>query len=226
MVGRLITRRARPRRGHSPDAHHSTRAGAQSGAAHDMALLLTRAAFAAFAPPPPFGLPPWSPGMAPPIPGPVFSPAFNALLVLMAAGSLYLAYTLYWQCKKIHEGGIGEDNEMLTAVEPGSADWLRSVQISRGTRACKSCPVDLGGKLPKPKGSGAASRAAGGKRKKEKSAKAGGSRSHQQEAADDDEEEEPLAATQRAPKPKKTLRAGGARGDVTEMAEVRPRGRR
>jgi len=164
--------------------------------------------------------------MAPPIPGPVFSPAFNALLVLMAAGSLYLAYTLYWQCKKIHEGGIGEDNEMLTAVEPGSADWLRSVQISRGTRACKSCPVDLGGKLPKPKGSGAASRAAGGKRKKEKSAKAGGSRSHQQEAADDDEEEEPLAAARPAPKPKKTLRAGGARGDVTEMAEVRPRGRR
>ena len=170
MVGSLITRRARPRRGHSPDAHHS-RAGAQSGAAHGMALLLTRAAFAAFAPPPPFGLPPWSPGMAPPIPGPVFSPAFNALLVLMAAGSLYLAYTLYWQCKKIHEGGIGEDNEMLTAVEPGSADWLRSVQISRGTMACKSCPVDLGGKLPKPKGSGAASRAAGGKRKKEKGAK-------------------------------------------------------
>ena len=191
-----------------------------------MALLLTRAAFAAFAPPPPFGLPPWSPGMAPPIPGPVFSPAFNALLVLMAAGSLYLAYTLYWQCKNIHEGGIGEDNEMLTAVEPGSADWLRSVQISRGTMACKSCPVDLGGKLPKPKGSGAASRAAGGKRKKEKSAKAGGSRSHQQEAADDDEEEEPLAAPRPAPKPKKTLRAGGARGDVTEMAEVRPRGRR
>ena len=79
-------------------------------------------------------------------------------------------------------------------------------------------------KLPKPKG--AASRAAGGKRKKEKGAKAGGSRSHQQEAADDEEEEEPLAAARPAPKPKKTLRAGGARGDVTEMAEVRPRGRR
>ena len=71
--------------------------------------------------------------MAPPIPGPVFSPAFKALLVLMAGGSLYLAYTLYWQCKKIHEGGIGEDNVMLTAAEPGSADWLRNIQISRST---------------------------------------------------------------------------------------------
>ena len=193
-----------------------------------MAFLLARAAFAAFAPPPPFGLPPWSPGMAPPIPGPVFSPAFNALRVLMAAGSLYLAWTLYWQCKKIHEGGIGEDNVMLTAAEPGSADWLRSVQISRGTMACKSCPVDLGGKLPKPKGSGAASRGTGGTRRKEKSAKAGRSRSHRQDEVDEEEDEEPLpavlAAARPAPKPKKTLRAGGARGDVTEMAEVRPRG--
>ena len=166
--------------------------------------------------------------MAPPIPGPVFSPVFNALLVLMAAGSLYLAWTLYWQCKKIHEGGIGEDNVMLTAAEPGSADWLRSVQISRGTMACKSCPVDLGGKLPKPKGSGAASRGTGGTRRKEKSAKAGRSRSHRQDEVDEEEDEEPLravlAAARPAPKPKKTLRAGGARGDVTEMAEVRPRG--
>ena len=163
--------------------------------------------------------------MAPPIPGPVFSPAFQALLVLMAIGSLYLAYTLHTQCKKINEGGIGEDNAMLTAVEPGSADWLRNIQISRGTMACKSCPVDLGGKLPKPKGSGVANRATDGKRKKQKCAQSDGSRSRRREA-DEMEAEEPLAPARA--KPKKTLRAGGARGrgEVTEMVEPRPRGRR
>ena len=117
----------------SARGHTARRTAAHAG---QMAFLLASTAFAAFAPPPPFGLPPWSPGMAPPIPGPVFSPAFNALLVLMAAGSVYLAWTLYWQCKKIHEGGIGEDNVMLTAAEPGSADWLRNIQISKGTMAC------------------------------------------------------------------------------------------
>ena len=91
--------------------------------------------------------------------------------------------------------------------------------------ACKSCPVDLGGKLPKPKSSGATSRATRGKStcSKAKSAKAGSSRPRQLEA-DVEEAEEPLAPPARpVPKPKKTLRAGGARGDVTEMAEVRPR---
>ena len=110
----------------------------------------------------------------------------------------------------------------------GPSDPTLATLPSACTQACKSCPVDLGGKLPKPKGSGAAaSRATGsGKRRKEKGAKAGGSRSHRQEADEEQEDEEPLAAARPARKPKKTLRAGGARGDVTEMAEVRPRGRR
>ena len=35
------------------------------------------------APSPPHNLPPWQPGMAPPVAGPVFSKAFNALLVVL-----------------------------------------------------------------------------------------------------------------------------------------------
>ena len=45
-------------------------------------FIATSAAFAS-APAPPMNLPPWQPGMAPPVPGPVFSKAFNALLVLL-----------------------------------------------------------------------------------------------------------------------------------------------
>ena len=177
---------------------------------------------AALAPPPPYGLPPWSPGMAPPIPGPVFSPAFKALLVLMAAGAVYLAYTLHYHIKKIREGGIGEDNAMLTAAEPGSADWMRSIQISKGTMACKGSPVDLGGKLPKPRGTGAAARSAEAKRKGGRDkGKGGRSRRHTADEEEAEEIEETLPPARS--KPKKTLRAGGARGLETEMAPIKPR---
>ena len=43
------------------------------------------------APAPPVNLPPWQPGMAPPVPGPVFSDAFNALIVLLGGFLLVLA---------------------------------------------------------------------------------------------------------------------------------------
>ena len=157
--------------------------------------------------------------MAPPIPGPVFSPAFKALLVLMAFGLVYLAYTLHAHIKKIREEGIGQDNAILTAAEPGSADWMRSIQISRGTIACKSCPADLGGKLPKPRGSGS-SRGMDAKRKggRDKAKEGGKSRRHR--ADEEVEAEEPLAPRS---KQKKTLRAGGAKGGVTEMAAIKPR---
>ena len=47
-----------------------------------LSALFASAAIAS-APAPPMNLPPWQPGMAPPVPGPVFSKAFNALLVLL-----------------------------------------------------------------------------------------------------------------------------------------------
>jgi len=48
-----------------------------------LSTFVAASAAIASAPAPPMNLPPWQPGMAPPVPGPVFSKAFNALLVLL-----------------------------------------------------------------------------------------------------------------------------------------------
>ena len=48
-----------------------------------LSTFIAASAAIASAPAPPMNLPPWQPGMAPPVPGPVFSKAFNALLVLL-----------------------------------------------------------------------------------------------------------------------------------------------
>ena len=57
-----------------------------------LALLMLAAHAQAPAPMPPHNLPPWAPGMAPPVPGPVFSQAFNALLVLLGARPCFRAF--------------------------------------------------------------------------------------------------------------------------------------
>ena len=185
--------------------------------------------------PPPYGLPPWSPGMAPPVPGPVFSPAFEALLVLMVGGGAYFAYTLYISVKKIRadEGGLGGDNAMLTAANPGSADWMRSIQVSRGTTVGKAHAVDLGGNLPKPRAKGKCEPKSGGgtsdregkQRGKSKSGGSGGKSRRRAECGEEEEEDVPLARPKGSKS--KTLRAGGAKGSVTEMAPIKPKvGRR
>ncbi len=108
------------------------------------------------APPPPYGLPPWAPGMAPPVPGPVFSPAFNALLVLLVIGCVVLGINLRDSIRKMRESDIGEDNEMLTAAEPGSAQWLKGIQRTRGRAAGALPPVVA----PRPKGKARGGRSA------------------------------------------------------------------
>ena len=91
------------------------------------------------APAPPFNLPPWQPGMAPPVPGPVFSQAFNALLVLCAVGCVLLGLNLRDTVKKIYDSDLGLDNEVLTRGTPGNADWLKSIQKTEGRHKGHHC---------------------------------------------------------------------------------------
>ena len=95
------------------------------------------------APPPPYGLPPWAPGAAPPVPGPVFSQAFNALLVLLVVGCVLLGLNLRDSIQKLYASDIGTDNELLTSGNPGNAAWLASIQRSDGRRAGELPPVPL-----------------------------------------------------------------------------------
>ena len=87
----------------------------------------------------PVNLPPWSPGMAPPIPGPVFSQAFIALLVLMGGGCCVLCYQLYDKLGAAMGSKIGEDNEILVGgrgAEGGAGcicTWNRSSSPSFAT---------------------------------------------------------------------------------------------
>lgn len=69
-------------------------------------------AAAAIAPAPPHNLPPWAPGAAPPVPGPVFSKAFNALLVLLVVGCIFLGLNLRDALQKMRASDIGTDNEV------------------------------------------------------------------------------------------------------------------
>ena len=78
--------------------------------------------------------PPWLPGMAPPVPGPVFSPAFNALLVLLVIGCGVLGVNLKTSIDAMRASSLGEDNEVLTKGQPGTQAWLRNVQQSKGLR--------------------------------------------------------------------------------------------
>ena len=106
---------------------------------------------------PPFwldhGLPPFAPGAMPPVPGPVFSKAFNALLVLLVLGCIFLGLNLRDAINKMQESDIGLDNEILTK-DAGNAKWLASIQKSQGRRAGhhNSAPAACGGQ-PKAKGS-------------------------------------------------------------------------
>ena len=66
--------------------------------------------------PPPFwldrGLPPFAPGAMPPVPGPVFSKAFNALLVLLVIGCVFLGLNLRDAVQKMYASDIGTNNEV------------------------------------------------------------------------------------------------------------------
>ena len=143
--------------------------------------------------PPPFwldhNLPPFAPGAMPPVPGPVFSPAFNALLVLMAAGCVLLGLNLREAVQKMQASELGEDNEVLTRGA-GNAQWLASIQKSKGMRSGHHS------------GGGPAATAA----PKPKAKKKGGSSAPR---ADDDEEAQELETFVKPKAKKKDKGSGG-----------------
>ena len=166
----------------------------------------------------PVNLPPWSPGMAPPIPGPVFSQAFIALLVLMGGGCCVLCYQLYDKLGAAMGSKIGEDNEILVGGRgaEGGADWLRGVQASRGRVAVRLPESGLRAGDARARGSGGGGGGAGGGKKKSK--KAGGRRPEQELSAvpHTDEEAAPIAA------PRRKAKGGGAKSSRTSKPP-RPR---
>ncbi len=166
----------------------------------------------------PVNLPPWSPGMAPPIPGPVFSQAFIALLVLMGGGCCVLCYQLYDKLGAAMGSKIGEDNEILVGGRgaEGGADWLRGVQASRGRVAVRLPESGLRAGDARARGSGGGAGGAGGAKKKSK--KAGGRRPEQELSAvpHTDEEAAPIAA------PRRKAKSGGAKSSRTSKPP-RPR---
>ena len=166
----------------------------------------------------PVNLPPWSPGMAPPIPGPVFSQAFIALLVLMGGGCCVLCYQLYDKLGAAMGSKIGEDNEILVGGRgaEGGADWLRGVQASRGRVAVRLPESGLRAGDARARGSGGGGATAGGAKKKSK--KAGGRRPEQELSAvpHTDEEAAPIAA------PRRKAKGGGAKSSRTSKPP-RPR---
>ena len=109
--------------------------------------------------PPPFwldrGLPPFAPGAMPPVPGPVFSKAFNALLVLLVLGCVFLGLNLRDAVQKMQASDIGTNNELLT-TGAGNAQWLASIQKSKGMRSGhhSACSAPVAAAKPKGKGSG------------------------------------------------------------------------
>lgn len=78
----------------------------------------------------------------PPVPGPVFSKAFNALIVMMIIGCGLLCLNLRDTLQRMKESEIGEDNEVLTRGNAGNAKWLESIQKTKG-RAKGLAPVPL-----------------------------------------------------------------------------------
>lgn len=94
----------------------------------------------------------------PPVPGPVFSKAFNALLVLLVIGCVFLGLNLRDAVSKLYASDLGQDNEILTK-DPGNAQWLASIQKTKGMRSghhSASGPAACG---VKPKAKGKKSRA-------------------------------------------------------------------
>ena len=166
----------------------------------------------------PVNLPPWSPGMAPPIPGPVFSQAFIALLVLMGGGCCVLCYQLYDKLGAAMGSKIGEDNEILVGGRgaEGGADWLRGVQASRGRVAVRLPESGLRAGDARARGSGGGGGASAGGKKKSK--KASGRRHEQELSAvpHTDEEAAPIAA------PRRKAKGGGAKSSRTSKPP-RPR---
>ena len=112
--------------------------------------------------PPPFwldrGLPPFAPGAMPPVPGPVFSKAFNALLVLLVIGCAFLGINLRDAVQKMYASDIGTNNEVLT-TGAGNAAWLASIQKSNGRRSGHHSSCGAAVVAPKPKGKGKKSKA-------------------------------------------------------------------
>ena len=108
----------------------------------------------------------------PPVPGPVFSKAFNALLVLLVIGCVLLGLNLRDSINRMYASEIGEDNEMLTRGGPGNAKWLESIQKTKGV--CKGLAPAID--MPTPRG------APGSKKVKKKS-----SGSRRRDDDDDDE---------------------------------------
>jgi hypothetical protein len=67
----------------------------------------------------------------PPVPGPVFSPAFNALLVLLAIGCIFLGVNLRDAVQKMQSSDIGTNNEVRASCGTCTATlhsmlWLPS----------------------------------------------------------------------------------------------------
>ena len=86
----------------------------------------------------------------PPVPGPVFSKAFNALLVLLVLGCAFLAINLRDAIQKANASDIGTDNEVLT-TGAGNAAWLKSIQKSQGRHTGHHCAGGAAAPKPKPK---------------------------------------------------------------------------
>lgn len=143
-------------------------------------------------PPPPYfdiNTPPFGPGAMPPIPGPVFSKAFNALLVLLVIGCVMLGMNLRDSINRMYASEIGEDNEVLTRGGAGNAKWLESIQKTKGV--CKGLAPAID--MPTPRGSNK-------KKKGISSTRRGGGN----DDSDDAQEMAPLSS--RAHKPKKKER--------------------
>ena len=86
------------------------------------------------------------------MPGPVFSKAFNALLVLLVLGCIFLGINLKDAVSKMQESDIGTDNEILTKGA-GNAQWLASIQKTKGKMSGHHC-ADARAVAPKPKSKG------------------------------------------------------------------------
>ena len=149
--------------------------------------------------PPPFwldrGLPPFAPGAMPPVPGPVFSKAFNALLVLLVIGCLFLGLNLRDAVQKMQASDIGTNNEVLT-TGAGNAQWLASIQKSKGMRSGhhSACSAPIAAAKPKGKGGG------------------GGKKGRVAARADDDDDDDAARELETFVKPKGKSKKGKARG--------------
>ena len=143
----------------------SARESSGAATSREQQQLQRRQAYVA-SPPPYFAIntPPWAPGAMPPVPGPVFSKAFNALLVLLVIGCVLLGLNLRDSINRMYASEIGEDNEMLTRGGPGNAKWLESIQKTKGV--CKGLAPAIDMPTPRGAGSKKAKKKSSGSRRK------------------------------------------------------------